>query len=228
MRENDIAGRAIAIIAPKTTPKPKPKPRPAQQVRRADVVGIVEADHEKYRIKAGQLGGVFVARAFPKTATRAQGLIAEAEGDTEELAIAALRAKIEARDVQRKAVRRWDDTASVSVPNSEEFYEALRQIPLSRPQIAMLKALGFARDQGLTMAQLARAAAYKSRDTATKVFRKSGDLIADYLTIDLGEHDARDGDGAALLLAVKNIQGDDVPPVWVMHPELREAVQRAL
>lgn len=227
MRENDIAGRAIAIIAPKPKPKQKLKPRPAQQVKRADVAGIVEADHDKYRIKAGQLGGVFVARAFPKTATRAQGLIAEAEGDTEELAIAALRAKIEARDVQRKAVRRWDETASVSVPESEEFYEALRQIPLSRPQVAMLKALGFARDQGLTMAQLARAAGYKSRDSATKVFRKAGDLIADYLEIDMGDEVERD-DGAALLLAVKHTQGEDVPPIWVMHPELRGAVQRAL
>lgn len=226
MTDNDIAGRAIAIIAPK--PKPKPKPRPAHQVRRADVVGIVEADHDKYRIKAGQLGGVFVARAFPNTATRAQGLIAEAEGETEELAIAALRAKIEARDVQRKAVRRWDETSAVSVPDTEEFYEALRQIPLSRPQIAMLKALGFSRDQGQTMAQLARAAGYKSRDTAIKVFRKSGDLIADYLKIELGEDVAGDGDGAALLLAVKNVPSEDAPPVWVMHPELREAVQRAL
>lgn len=223
MSDKDIAGRAIAIIAP----KPKPKPRPAQQVRRADVVGIVEADHAKYRIKAGQLGGVFVARAFPKTSTRAQGLIAEAEGDTEETAIAALRAKIEARDVQRKAERRWDETASVSVPETAEFVEALHQIPLSRPQTEMLKALGFARDKGMTMAQLARAAGYKSRDTATKVFRKAGDLIADYLSIDAGKE--LDGDdGAALLLAVKARADEDAPAVWVMHPELREAVERVL
>jgi hypothetical protein len=134
MREKDIASRAVAIIAP------KPKAALVQERRRADVVGIVEAEHGRYRIKAGQLGGVFVARAFPKPPTRAQGLIAEAEGDTEEAAIAALKAKIEARDVQRKAVRRWDENVSVSLPNEEEFVEALRQTSLSRPQIAMLKA----------------------------------------------------------------------------------------
>ena len=226
MTQKDIASRAIAIIAP--TSKPKPKPRPAYQVRRADVVGIVEADHDKYSIKAGQLGGVFVARAFPKSSTRAQGLIAEAEGDTEETAIAALRAKIEARDVRRVAERRWDELAAVSVPETDEFIEALRQLPLSRPQIAMLKALCFARDKGMTMAQLARAAGYRSRDSATKVFRKAGDLVVDYLAIDLGEDINRDGDGASLLLAVKHVPGEDAPPVWVMHPELRDAVQRAL
>jgi len=222
MTEKDIASRALAVIAPKR------KPRPAQQVRRADVVGIVEADHDKYQIKAGQLGGVFVARAFPKPPTKAQGLIAEAEGDTEEAAIAALRAKIEARDVQRKAVRRWDEHTEVSVPNEEEFVEALRQTPLSRPQIAMLKAHAFARDEGLTMSQMARAAGYRSRGTAARVFRKAGDLIADYLGIEVGEEASRDSEGAALLLAFKDIQGEDVPTVWVMHQELRDAIHRAL
>lgn len=222
MREKDIASRAVAIIAPKR------KAAPVQEIRRADVVGIVEAEHDKYRIKAGQLGGVFVARAFPKPPTKAQGLIAEAEGDTEEAAIAALKAKIEARDVRRKEVRRWDEKASVAVPNAEEFVEALRQTPLSGPQIAMLKAHVFARDKGLTIDQMARAAGYKSRDTASRVFRKAGDLIADYLGIEIDEATDRDGDGAALLLAFKFVRGEDVPPVWMMHPELRDAVQRAL
>lgn len=222
MREKDIASRAVAIITPKR------KASPVQEIRRADVVGIVEADHGKYRIKAGQLGGIFVARAFPKPPTRAQGLIAEAEGDTEEAAIAALKTKIEARDVQRESVRRWDEHADVSVPNEEEFVEALQQTPLSRPQIAMLKAHAFARDEGLTMSQMARAAGYKSRDTAAKVFRKAGDLIADYLGIEIDEEANRDREGAALLLAFKYIQGEDVPTVWVMHPELRDAVKLAL
>jgi len=220
MREKDIACLLYAIIAP------KPKAPPVQQIKRADVVGIVEAEHDKYRIKAGQLGGVFVARAFPKPPTKAQGLIAEAEGETEEAAIAALKAKIEARDVRRKEVRRWDEHADVSVPNEEEFVEALRQTPLSRPQIAMLKAHVFARDKGLTMDQMARAAGYRSRDTAAKVFRKAGDLIADYLGIEVDG--AANRDGAALLLAFKYIQGEDVPTVWVIHQELRDAVQRAL
>jgi len=218
MREKDLASRAVAIITPKR------KAPQVQERKRAVVVGIVEADHGKYRIKAGQLGGIFVARAFPKPPTRAQGLIAEAEGDTEEAAIAALKAKIETRDVQRKEVRRWDEHADVSVPNEEEFVEALQQTSLSSRQFAMLKAHAFARDEGLTMDQMARAAGYKSRDTAAK----AGELIADYLGIVVDEEANRDREGAALLLAFKYIQGEDVPTVWVMHQELRYAVQLAL
>jgi hypothetical protein len=78
------------------------------------------------------------------------------------------------------------------------------------------------------MDQMARAAGYKSRDTAAKVFRKVGDLLADYLSIDVDEEADRDREGATLLLAFKYIQGEDVPTVWVLHPELRNAVQLVL
>ena len=155
-------------------------------------------------------------------------MFAEAEGDSYQAAVAALKSMIEARDVQRKSVRRWDENASVSVPNEDEYIEALFQTSLSRPQIAMLRAHSFARDEGMTLDQLARAAGYKSRDTAGKVFRKAGDIIADYLGIDVDEDALPDRDGAAMILAFKYIQGEDVPTVWIMHPELRDAVQVAL
>jgi hypothetical protein len=92
----------------------------------------------------------------------------------------------------------------------------------------MLKAHSFAREEGMTLDQLARAAGYKSRETAGKVFRKAGDVIADYLGIDVSDEAFPDRDGSALILAYRNIQGEDVPTVWIMHQELRDAVQVAL
>ena len=222
MRRKNTTGHALAVIAPRGGGDPMP------QARGADVAGIVEEEHRKYRIKAGRLGGTYVARAFPKPPSKAQGVFAEAEGDTKEAALTALMEKIEARDTQRRSVRRWDETASVSVANEEEFIEALYQTSLTRPQVAMLKAHSFAREDGMTFAQLARAAGYKSSETAAKVFSKAGDLIADYLGIEIDETGAPDRENAALVLAFQANIGEDAATIWVMHPELRNAVKIAL
>ena len=214
--------RALAIF--ETTKERAPLPGS----KGADVTEIIEEAHDKYKIKAGRLGGTYVARAFPKPPSKAQGVFAEAEGDSEQDALAALKAKIAARDVHRKQARRWDETASVSVPNEEEFVEAMHQTSLTRPQVAMLKAHSFAHEKGMTMDQLARAAGYKSREAALKVFCKAGDLIADYLGIEIDEETFPDREGAALILAAKIVAGEDIPAVWIMHPELRDAVQKVL
>ena len=135
MNQKNTTSRALALIDPRGAD------HSAQKSRGADVIGIIEEHHDKYRIKAGRLGGTYVARAFPKPPSKAQGMFAQAEGDSYQAAIAALRSVIEARDIQRKSVRRWDEDASVSVPNEDEYIEALYQTALSRPQIAMLKAM---------------------------------------------------------------------------------------
>lgn len=194
----------------------------------ADVTEIVEEAHEKYRIKAGRLGGTYVARAFPKPPSKAQGVFAEAEGDSEQEALAALKAKIAARDVHREQARRYDELARVFVPNREEFVEALHQTALTRPQVAMLKAHSIARDKGMTMDELARSAGYRSRDTAQKVFCKVGEVIADYLGIEVEDDSLSGPHGAALLLAFLPAQDADAATTWVMHPELREAVHGVL
>lgn len=222
MHQKNSTSLALAVFG---TERASP---PVKPPKTADVADIVEAEHAKYRIRAGFLGGSYVARAFPKPPSKAQGLIAEAAGDSEQAAITALKAMIEARDVQRMGVRRWDEISSVSVPNEEEFVEALYQTALTRSQIAMLKAHAFAREDGLTFDQLARAAGYKSRETAAKVFCKAGDLIADYLGIEIDQDALPDREGSAHVLAFKSIQVEDAPTVWVMHSELRQAVRITL
>lgn len=207
--------------------KPKFKQPRLEKKKGADVQGIVEEDHGRYRIKAGRLKGAFVARAFPKPPTKAQGVIAEAKGESEAAAIAALKAIIEARDVQRTEVRRWEERSSVSVPSVEEFVEALQQARLSQAQVTMLKALSIAAEDGLRFAQLANAAGYKSRDTAAMVFQKAGALIADYLAIDISEHDVSKQGGAARLLALRNTLDEDASEAWILHKEVQEAVRLA-
>ncbi|MZR13390.1 hypothetical protein GQE99_10210 [Maritimibacter sp. DP07] len=212
----------MAVIA---TP---PKTAVARPIRSADVSDIFEQDHAKYRIKAGRLAGVCIARAFPKPPSKAQGLIAQAEGDTEGEAIAALMTKIAARDVERKSVRRWEERVSLFVPSEEEFVEALFQTPISRGQTAILRAQAIAREDGSTIDQMGRAAGYKSSDTVMKVLCKVGDLLADYLGIDIEEGKGEDGDRAVGIFAVRTVPEADQPSVWIMHPELRNAVYRVM
>lgn len=219
--EDDIGRRT-------NSPKQKFK---APQVKKtsADVSGIIEEEHAKYQIKAGRLGGTFVARAFPKQSAKAQGVIAEAKGDSEKAAIASLVAIIEARDVQRTEDRRRDEFSALAIPTEAEFLEALRQARLSQAQIAMLRALAVEVDDGLTYGQLAKAAGYKSKDTGANVFKKIGDLIADYLNIEIPADDASGIGGSSGLLAVGHTPAkDDAPIVWKMHEELRAAVRAAL
>ena len=208
--------------------QPKFKAPKSPKKREADVAGIVEEDFGKYRIKAGRLSGTYVARAFPMPPAKAQGVIAEAKGNSEQAAIAALKAIIDARDVQRTEDRRWDERSSISVPTELEFLEALRQARLSQAHVAMLKALSVAAEEGLTYGQLASAAGYKSKETGAKVFNKVGDMVADYLGIQIADGDAPDNARAAQILAFRNVRGEDVPTVWIMHQELRGAVRTAL
>lgn len=211
------------------TKGPKPKFK-APRIRKttADVSGIVEVEHAKYQIKAGRLAGTFVARAFPKQSAKAQGVIAEASGDSESTAIAALMSLIAARDVKRSEDRRWDSRSELAIPSEIEFVEALGQVRLTQAQVAMLRALAIA-DEGLSYGQLAHSAGYKSKETGAKVFKRIGELIADYLTIQISDDDASGAPGPVRLLAVGDTStNDDAPVIWKMHDELRIAVRTAL
>ncbi len=193
------------------------------------MVAVHEADHGRYRIKSGKLSGSFVARAFPAPPAKTQGMIAEAQGATEEAAIAALKEAIAARDDLRVSERRWEERAGLAVPTDAEYVEALRQARLSKPQVSVLKALALAGDDGMTGKALARAAGYTSMHAFDKIFRKAGVTLGDYIGLRSPEKDKSKAIDGEFILAVSVASGDEATPaLWIMHPELRPAVQSVI
>lgn len=193
-----------------------------------DVTSIVEDEFGNYRIKAGRLKGNFIARAFPKSGSNSQGLMAEASGASESDAIAALKVMLGDRTAQRTAARRWELRSDISVPSKEEFIEALRQTNLTDAQLAMLKAQAIAGEEGLTKTDLMNAAGYKSQDTAIKVLAKAGALVVDFLGVELTSEDAADQQDATRVLGFRQKTGQDERILWVMHEEMRHAVRATL
>jgi hypothetical protein len=192
--------------------------------QRADTPHIVEEDFGNYRIKAGWLGGDFVARAFPNRESRSQGLIAEATGGSEVEAISSLKQVIEERTTQRREERRWEARSNISVPSEAEFAEALKQVRFAEAQRAMLDLHARAGEAGLTEARLQHAAGYKSNEMAQKSYGRAGGLIADYLDVTYPDPEAGNSWVEVQVLAFCDTP-EDAAAVWVMHEELRKAVR---
>ncbi|SDX25479.1 hypothetical protein SAMN05444358_10469 [Ruegeria halocynthiae] len=179
-------------------------------------------------IKAGILSGNSVARAFPKPPAKTQAMIADAVGETPEIAIEALKKILEERDRKRSVQRRLERNSGTLVPSEREYTEAMRQVRFTPAQVTMLRALSIAGKEGLTIGQLSQAAGYNSRETSIKVFKKAGLLIAEYLELDLPETGSEQNDGAAQIVAFSHIESDGEPATWIMHQELRGAVRSVL
>ncbi len=207
--------------------KSKKKPSAAgTEIKAADAATIVEDAFGNYLIRAGRLNGDFIARAFPATGSRSQGLIAEASGTSEADAIEALKESLRARSATRTETRRWDDRSDSAVPSKEEFIEALRQMKLTDAQSAMLKAHAVAGDDGMTLAALTRASGYKSEDTAMKALKRAGSLVGDFLGVEIRSSAEKDPKDAREVLGYC-IEAETAS-VWVMHDELRHAVRSAI
>ncbi|GGE32370.1 hypothetical protein GCM10011360_20290 [Primorskyibacter flagellatus] len=203
----------------------KPKKKPAPKTSDA-TIAIQRGEHGRYQVKSGYMSGEFVARAFPKAPSNARGLIAEATGETEEAAIAALHDIIDARETRRRADRRVDPQTGISIPSNEEYAEALDQVALTRPQRAMLTTLALAGDDGLTDAGLARSAGYKSRAAANRAFTNAGKLIANYLDVQTSSESRPNESGDAYFLGYRGPQrNEDDPGNWILHAEVRYAVR---
>ena len=209
--------------------KAKKKPSAAgTEIKAADAATIVEDAFGNYLIRAGRLNGDFIARAFPGTGSKSQGLIAEASGTSEADAIEALKESLRARSANRTEARRWDDRSDSAIPAKEEFVEALRQMKLTDSQLAMLKALAIAGDDGMTLAASTRASGYKSEDTAMKALKRAGSLVGDFLGVESRSVAANESRDAREVLGYC-IEGEaETASVWVMHDELRHAVRSAL
>jgi hypothetical protein len=189
---------------------------------------IVEDEFGNYKIRAGQLNGDFVARAFPKHSAKSQGLVAEAKGTSETDAIEVLKSMLSERESDRTAARRWEERSDSSVATQEEFLEALRQTSLSASQHAILKAQALAGEDGLVAVAIMNAGGYKSQDAAIKSLAKAGVLMADYIGLDLSAGD-KDGLNTAIgVVGYRKTAEVDVPLHLVLHKELREAVWQTL
>lgn len=182
--------------------------------------------HGRYQIKSGRVAGVYTARAFPMPPTNARGMIAEATGETEEDAITALHAAIDAREVRRTEDRRTDPHTGTLVPSTEEYVEALNSVNLTRPQRAMLVALSLAEPDGLSETKVAHAGSYKSLPSANRALASAGRMIAGYLTSETGAAaPSTSSDGSALIGYQVASGPDEKPGNWILHPELSAAVQ---
>lgn len=204
-----------------------------EKSRKTRVVGIgtgriVEDEFGNYKIRAGQLNGEFVARAFPKHSAKSQGLMAEAKGTSETDAIEILKSLLSERETNRTAARRWEARSGSSVATQEEFLEALRQTHLSAAQQSMLKAHALAGEDGLVAVSMMNAGGYKSQDAAIKALVKAGILMADFIGLDLLEGDKIGPETALGVLGYRCTADTEVPLHLILHTELREAVWQTL
>lgn len=208
----------------------KTKVKKSQKIRAAGigVEPIVEDEFGNYKIRAGQLNGEFVARAFPKHSARSQGLMAEAKGASEAEAIEALKSMLSKREAKRTAERRWEARSESSVATQEEFFEALRQTNLSAAQQSILKAHALAGDDGLVAVSIMNAGGYKSQDAAIKALAKAGILMADFIGLDLSASNKDGLETAIGVVGYRKTEEADAPLHLIQHKELREAVWQTL
>ncbi|QGX97196.1 hypothetical protein EI983_02430 [Roseovarius faecimaris] len=214
------AGRGIFKGMSKKSKAKEPKKEAAATIR----VG----EYGRYQIKSGYIAGVYMARAFPMPPTKARGLIAEATGETEEAAIAALHSAIDARDIRRSEDRRTDQSTGTQVPTSDEYVEALNTVKLTKPQGAMLMALSLAEADGLTEERIANAGSYKSTISARKALASAGRTIAGYLSSESGSKVPSTSCDGMALIGSRGVSGhEEKPGNWILHPELCAAIRIA-
>jgi hypothetical protein len=200
----------------------------AKETKKEAPMAIRVGVYGRYQTKSGYVAGVYTARAFPMPPTKARGLIAEATGETEEAAIAALHSAIDARETRRSEDRRTDPSTGTQVPTSDEYVEALNAVNLTEPQGAMLIALSLAEADGLTEEKVAQAGGYKSTASVQKALASAGRMIAGYLSSETGSKEpSKSLDGIALIGFCSDSEHEGRPGNWILHPELSAAIRIA-
>lgn len=186
---------------------------------------VQEAIYGKYRLRAGKQGSTFLARAFHGEGAKKRGFVAEVEGASSDEALEALKQLLEERNKTRSQARRYISRLEFHVPTTEEFVEALQVAGPSPAEQDMLGAHAKAGAQGLTPLQIAQAGGYNSISNANALYGKLGRKLGEHLQISapLALSGQRDVPTGILATYEADPQGGDVM-VWIMHPELREAV----
>ncbi|MGP6089150.1 hypothetical protein [Antarctobacter jejuensis] len=184
----------------------------------------IVVDYGKYTLKAGIVEGKAVARAFLRDARR-PGVIVEVDGSDPEAALKRLKVTVDDLTANRRAKRRESLDADFLVPTVEEFQEALVVAKLSSVQEAMLVAHAKAGERGLTAGEIADIGGYANFETANAIYGKAGRIIAEAIGVTPPPRRSGDKDAPTAVLA----EGGEPRPdtgffVWVMYPELREAL----
>lgn len=178
----------------------------------------VQEQYGAHTIKAGAMHGKAVARAFVTSGK--PGVVAEAEGDTVDDAIAALKADLDARDAGVAADRRHDPALDFDVPTEGEYAQALAVMKPHGAHWKILRAHALAGEKGLTVKALTFDAGYHDQTATLQQMGIIADQIAGALGVPLPKTPPLSGADPAVSLIATVPGGAE----WVMHPELRAAV----
>ena len=193
----------------------------------------LEATVGRYKLIAGLLHDEGVAHAYPSRDGKQQahprkqfGPIASAEGPTAEAAMANLKALLDTREADAKSARRYDEYLKFHVPTEAEYFEAYDVLVLTDAELKMLRAHAQAGEQGLTAVQIARAGGYRNRASAGALDGAVGRKFQTFLGLETPRPELREEDVATGVLATAGAAREDGEKfVWIMHPELRAALQ---
>jgi hypothetical protein len=187
---------------------------------------ITEATYGRYRLRAGKMGEGFVARAFLAGSKGGQGTVAEAEGNTAEEALQRLQEALAQRDEGHRTSRRLIEGLQFQVPTVEEYAQAIPAAGLKTWELDMLSAHARAGANGLTPLEIAKAGGYNAIANANSLYGKVGRKIGDQIGIKGPRAPKSKEDGPTGILATyqSDPKGGDTE-VWIMHPELREAME---
>ena len=179
--------------------------------------------HGRYDLKAMKMKDTALARAFIHGVTGA-GIVAEAKGKTVDDAMEALKAAVAEVEEERTAARRHIDATGFDVPTPAEFERALGAAKISDRHWDMLHAHAASGDDGLTAAGLAKAAGYKSQNAANTQYGKLGEAIAEAVGVEMPRTAMHEDVAAGTGVLAEPGAEREGEFVWVMHPELREAL----
>ena len=181
--------------------------------------------HGRYDLKAMKMKDTALARAFIHGVAGA-GIVAEAKGKTVDDAMEALKAAVAEVEEERTAARRHIDATGFDVPTAAEFERALGAAKISDRHWDMLHAHAAAGDDGLSAEGLAKAAGYKSQTAANTQYGKLGEAIAGAVGVELPRSTMHADAAVATGVLASPGEQRDGNFVWVMHPELREALSQ--
>ncbi|MFN3664108.1 hypothetical protein [Yoonia sp.] len=184
---------------------------------------VVEHEHGRYLIKAGQLKDTIVARAFPKPPSKFRHLVAEETGKSTDDAIARLIDKLDGLRADRRTSRRTDPSLATGIPTSEEYADALRSYTTGPKLLGILHDHALLRQRGMVLSELAKAGEFATSQDLLNAYEKLGSDI--YKLIE------PEGTLTAALPVVVQLPDNgvlDASDVVILQPELQDALLQLL